>query len=262
MRALKPIGIVTALLLQLLPTFADDVITNFMSPIASYQYPEDFSSAALTNGGIMSPIVSYQYLEWPDGILNLQSSPTVSYYYQFLDAPLLNIISTNRVPTTAETTPAHLLPPPSQLEIFSNGAFTTNATLDPKSMTTVLTHGWIPTFLGINFPDSGPEGWPTEMAIQLRANGVSGNIVAWNWEYAAKSLVTKPDIAGVQTSGNGFALGQALLNALGPYYSQKIHFIGHSFGTIVNAYAANYLQGKILPALNPNRRHRGQQRIC
>src|ERR1035437_5628382 len=128
MRALKPIGIATVLLLQMLPAFAD-VITNIMSPIASYQYPDNFSSAvltnggilspiasyqypnnfssesltnggvfssfvsyqylenfstaALTNGGIMSPIVSYQYYEWPgSGILNLQSSPTVSYFWQ------------------------------------------------------------------------------------------------------------------------------------------------------------------------------------
>ena len=40
---------------------ADDMITNVMSPIVSYQYPNDFSSQALINGGISSPIVSYQY---------------------------------------------------------------------------------------------------------------------------------------------------------------------------------------------------------
>jgi len=35
----------------------------------------------------------------------------------------------------------------------------------------------------------------------------------------------------------------ASLTALGPNYSKQIHFIGHSFGTLVNAYAANFLQG-------------------
>ena len=86
-------------------TFAQDTITNVMSPIASYQYPDnfssesltnggvispfvsyqylqDFSTAALTNGGIMSPIISYQYYEWPgNGILQLAGSLPVSYFY-------------------------------------------------------------------------------------------------------------------------------------------------------------------------------------
>ena len=70
------------------PLHADDVITNVMSPIVSYQYPDDFSSQALTNGGISSPIVSYQYFEWPGGdVLHLQSSPWVSYYYPGIDGP-------------------------------------------------------------------------------------------------------------------------------------------------------------------------------
>lgn len=133
MRSSRQLAIVAIFFLQLLPVFADDVITNFLSPIASYQYPEDYSggaltnggiqspivsfqylqdfdsealtsggvispiasyeylekfnSAALTNGGIMSPIASYQYYEWPgNGILNLQYSPTVSYYYQFANS--------------------------------------------------------------------------------------------------------------------------------------------------------------------------------
>jgi hypothetical protein len=70
------------------PLLADDVITNVMSPIMSYQYPDDFSSQALTNGGIISPIVSYQYFEWPgDNVLHLWSSPRVSYFYPGNDGP-------------------------------------------------------------------------------------------------------------------------------------------------------------------------------
>ena len=41
----------------------------------------------------------------------------------------------------------------------------------------------------------------------------------------------------------GDSLGKALLDQLGPNYSQPIHFIGHSFGTLVNARAADYLHG-------------------
>jgi hypothetical protein len=250
MRALTPIGIVAALLLQMLPAFADDVITNIMSPIASYQYPDNFSSEVLSNGGIMSPLVSYQYYEWPgSGILNLQSSPTVSYYYQFLDAPVLNVIQTNRIPTIAETTPAYLSSTPTspQLMSFHGGIFTANlVSVDPNQPTIVLTHGWIP----INpltgnpvFANGGPEGWPTDMALQLRVNGVTGNIVAWNWTNAATSTVLHPNQAGGLTPQQGTNLGVALLNTLGPNYSKPIHFIGHSFGALVNAYAANYLQG-------------------
>jgi hypothetical protein len=255
-------------------TFAQDTITNIMSPIASYQYPDDFSSEsltnggvispfvsyqylqnvsteALTNGGIMSPILSYQYYEWPgNGILNLQSSPVVSYYYQFLDAPVLNIVSTSRTPTTAETTPAYLLspPPPSQLMAYLGGIFTANlASIDPNQMTIVLTHGWIP----LNpltgdplFRSNGVDDWPINMASLLRANGItSANILAWDWKNAASSSLSDPKQAGGQTPQEGIALGQALLSALGSSYSGKVHFIGHSFGTLVNAYAANFLHG-------------------
>jgi hypothetical protein len=48
--------------------------------------------------------------------------------------------------------------------------------------------------------------------------------------------------AGSKTPQEGQALGESLLASLGPNYSQPIHFIGHSFGTLVNAGAANYLQ--------------------
>ncbi|HEY1718341.1 MAG TPA: hypothetical protein VGH42_08635, partial [Verrucomicrobiae bacterium] len=236
---------------QYLQDFDSEALTNggIISPIVSYQYPEDFSSAALTNGGIMSPIASYQYYEWPgDGILNLQSSPTVSYYYQFLDAPVLNIVSTTRTPTTAESTPAYLIspPPPSQLMAYHGGIFTANlASVDPNQMTIVLTHGWIPTLplIGPVFTPNGIDDWPTTMAAELHTQNPTANIVAWNWENAATSSLSDPKQAGGQAPYQGILLGQALLSTLGSGYSGQIHFIGHSFGTLVNAYAANYLQG-------------------
>jgi hypothetical protein len=251
MRAFKPIVIVGALLLQMLPTFAD-VITNIMSPIASYQYPDTFSGEVLTNGGVMSSIVSYQYYEWPGSdILNLQYSPAVSYYYQLLDAPVLNIISTTRTPTTAESTPAYLIspPPPSPLMAYHGGIFTANlASVDPNQTTIVLAHGWIPLNpLTLNltaiFTPNGIDDWPTTMAAELHAQNPAANIVAWNWKDAATSPLADPQQAGGQTPQQGMQLGQALLSVLGPNYSERIHFIGHSFGTLVNAYAANFLQG-------------------
>ena len=237
MRSSRHLAIVVAFFLPLLSALAADVITNVMSPIVSYQYLEDFGSAALTNGGIISPIVSYQYCEWPgDGILNLQSSPVVSYYYQFLDAPLLNIFPTSWTPTTAESTPAFLLTPPaqSQLETFVGGAFITNSPfpLNTNRMTIVLTHGW----------NSNPDEWATNMATLILNNITPApNAVAWDWRWTAKA--TLPGTAAAQTPNQGIALAQSLANALGLNYSQRIHFVGHSLGTLVNAYAANFLQG-------------------
>ena len=91
MRTLKLAGMVAALLWVWLPAFADDVITNLMSPVVSYQYPENFITT-LTNRSILSPIASYQYYEWPgNGVLNLQVSPVASYYYTVLpfDVPAM-----------------------------------------------------------------------------------------------------------------------------------------------------------------------------
>lgn len=229
---------VTALLLQSLPALADDVITNVMSPIVGFQYPDNFSSQALTNGGILSPIVSYQYFEWPgDDVLQLRSSPWVSYYYQFLDAPQLTIVPTFRVPTTAESTPAILLPPPtdSQLKTFQNGVFTDSAPpLNSARMTIVLTHGW----------RSRPTEWAQNMAALILANVTPApNIVAWDWEDMADSWFCNPGKVAERTPEEGRALGQALLTRLGAGYSQPIHFIGHSMGTLVNSHAGNWLHG-------------------
>ena len=95
------------LLLLTCVAVAADLITDVMSPIVSYQYPEnitsmdlaqgaiqspfvsfqyleDFDSASGMNGEILSRFVSYQYYEWPgDDILKLVSSPPVSYLYEF-----------------------------------------------------------------------------------------------------------------------------------------------------------------------------------
>jgi hypothetical protein len=354
MRYFRQLALIAALLLQLPRAFADDVITNFMSPIVSYQYPdnfssevltnggiqspfvsyqylEDFSSAALANGGIMSPIVSYQYYEWPgNGILNLQSSPVVSYYYQFmtsLDAVVLHgqVTDTSGAPIPSAAIAVYIgaiettlinadpngfyqipslgssgvysllaaasgyqgqmrgltlnantaeqdfqltpLPPTpamqqvncqptlnytsgplgSTLKIFDGNNFTTitaNNAPQPNLMTIVLTHGWINPLLP---GPSGIDDWPTTMAEQLRANGITAgiaNIVGWDWRAAA----TAPAPPQINTPGQGAALGTNLLAALGAYYSQPIHFLGHSLGTMVNAAAINFLHADQVPS--------------
>jgi len=221
-------------------------ITNVMSPVVSYQFYDALGDN--TNATVISQIASYQYFDSPPaGSVNYLNSPSVSYDYPPLDTPLLTIIPTNRVPTTMEISSLVFLP--SQLEVFQNGSFSTFvAAVDTNAMTIVLTHGWIPLKfwefdLAPVFTRNGIEDWPTTMAVGLQAQGVTANIMAWNWESAATSPLNKPGQAGSQTPGQGVLLGKALLNVLGPNYSKPIHFVGHSFGTLVNSYAATYLQG-------------------
>ena len=298
------------------PLLADDVITNVMSPIVSYQYPDDFNSQALTNGGIMSPIASYVYCEWPGNEnVPLQTSPTVSYFYQggatgssvafqgrvvdplgqavgqavvearVMDLPAASVItgsdgryvlpvlpagtyalgatkanwlSDRRVvalsaatmqqtfqlrpllsppsPTAANHPPAFIPPPDgaqgSTLQVFDGTAFVANLSLmDRSKMTVVLTHGW----------DSNPGAWPLSLAQALRgAGGISAsvaNIVAWDWRTVAGTALP-PEEA---TPAQGIALGEMLQQTLESGYRQKVHFIGHSLGTLVNGYAVDYL---------------------
>ena len=135
------------------------------------------------------------------------------------------------IPTTAESTPA-ILPAPSQLKVYNNGSFVTVTSLDPTKPTVVLTHG----------ADASPGGWPITMAnlIHQQTASIAPNIVAWDWNGAA---ITFCDFAATarRTQDQGKAFGQELSAKLGNGYNQSIHFIGHSFGTLVNAAAANYL---------------------
>lgn len=92
MRSFRHLALVAALLMQSLPTLADDVITNLVSPVVSFQFPQNFGSEALANGGILSPIVSYQYFEWPgDNVLGLWASSRVSYFYSGNDGPQITL---------------------------------------------------------------------------------------------------------------------------------------------------------------------------
>ena len=162
-------------------------------------------------------------------------------------------------PATVQTTrqpSATFTPPPggqmgSTLKIFNGTGFVAvdaNNKPNPSLMTIILTHGWVPTVGGVPvFSNPGVESWPSDMALQLRAKYVpanTANILAWDWLDAAEGLA--PPEGG--TPEQGEALGKALLAVLGGNYSQNVHFLGHSLGTIVNAFAANYLHGdKIAP---------------
>jgi len=138
------------------------------------------------------------------------------------------IVQTNRTPTSAELGNQTN----GILEVFTNGAFVSGVALDPSKKTVVLTHGW----------NDNPTTWPWLMAetLQLELGSSTLNIVAWDWRTNAQSVL--PWTAAAKTPEEGQSLGASLSAALGANYSQPIHFIGHSFGTLVNAGAADYLQ--------------------
>jgi hypothetical protein len=233
MRSSRQLGILAALLLQSLPTFADEVITNVMSPVVSYQY---FNTLGESGTAIVSPIVSYQYFDWPgDGVLQLSSSPRVSYlFYSYLGpAPALpTAFSTTSLPPTSMVARPRV-PSGTQFLVYANGAFATGVPLDANKMTIVLTHGW----------NSSSDAWPKDMANILTSQGfgATANIVAWDWRVNANTL--NPSIAATRTASEGETLGGELLYLLGANYNKPIHFMGHSFGTMVNCRAADFIHG-------------------
>lgn len=153
----------------------------------------------------------------------------------------MTLLPTLRVPTEHDTKPISSFEcnPPNVANLlkYANGGFTTPliAPFDPGRMTIVLTHGW----------NSNPDEWAKDMATKIsgRFSGPTPNIVAWNWLCAA-ATGCKLNQAAEQTGNQGRALGEALsffLAPMGQSYHERIHFIGHSLGTLVNSSAANYL---------------------
>lgn len=130
---------------------------------------------------------------------------------------------------TRPAEPANLptVPGP-QLKAFVNGVFVVGGPFDLAKPTVILTHGW----------NSDPTVWATTMAANMGAGGANANILAWDWWQEAKQALSKATTA---TPREGTKLGQTLATTFTPSYSQGVHFIGHSLGTLVNATAANYL---------------------
>ena len=128
------------------------------------------------------------------------------------------------------------------LQVFSGTQFVdVTGPLDPNRMTVVLSHGW----------HSGTGDWVTTLAHQISTHQSLGaqapQIVAWDWHTQANRPLTGAiDVAREQ----GENLGKALRQRLGAGYSQRLHFIGHSFGTIVNCFACDYVHGSFVRASN------------
>ncbi len=115
--------------------------------------------------------------------------------------------------------------------------------LNPARMTVVISHGWVPKLDASSMATA--LNWATLLASEIhqRHPGLSQppNIVVWDWRQKAHTDLPEVDRAAEQ----GEVLGAAMQDALGAGYSQHVHFIGHSLGTIVNRYACDYLHGSL-----------------
>lgn len=130
-----------------------------------------------------------------------------------------------------------------QLEVLNPGG-----QLNPTKPTVVLSHGW----------RDSPLGWVASVAQDLLSQHPDLNVVAWNWSIDAGTSFLPS--AQSRAPAQGFTLGQALADTLGPNYDQTIHFMGHSLGTIVNRhavdrveqfYAPQHVQVTILDSFEP-----------
>lgn len=125
-----------------------------------------------------------------------------------------------------------------------------NAGFDATKPTIVLTHGWqlCPSVLDYRCPASYTGKTPLASLLKsiqeapaLRnADGtMKANVLTFDWPDA---YTNDPTLAKSFIDSAGIALANELKVKLGAVYTQQIHFIGHSYGTLVNAYAASALE--------------------
>lgn len=132
-----------------------------------------------------------------------------------------------------------------ELKLWQGGAWVSGQTPDPSKTTLILTHGW----------NSDPEQWASGMAARIEArlgNGV--NITAWDWQDAADTGIQLSK-ATARVPSVGEALGRRLAAVFPGGSRPRLHFIGHSLGTLVNAKAADYLHETASPPFDWQQTH-------
>lgn len=128
----------------------------------------------------------------------------------------------------------------------------------PDKPTIVLTHGWQPqelipsgseifdglvhSFIPYKDPTIDDMAFGSELRKRLASElGTSVNILVYNWPEAFAALPGANYLSHGGVAAVGSKLGNELLPLLGGSYDQPIQFIGHSYGTAVNAYAIDTL---------------------
>ncbi len=168
-----------------------------------------------------------------------------------LQIALTPLVVAPTVVATDETIPATAVrkapsgPVSDHLRVFDGSLFVSDtSSIDPNRMTVVISHGW-------NTDLADKDVWAKSLALQIINNhglAAQPNIIGWDWGEEAKGLTPTVD----QACEQGIAFGKALHQILGIDYGQHVHFIGHSLGTVVNAYACDYVHGSFnRSSLNP-----------
>ncbi|MGH8566466.1 MAG: hypothetical protein ACREXX_11170 [Gammaproteobacteria bacterium] len=111
--------------------------------------------------------------------------------------------------------------------------------LTPDRPTIVLTHGLEAHAASLWTGFSATPGAQGAGHILNNLLGQQVNIVQFLWEEGLQGFSPSAYSAAFPyTKDAGAALADLLIERLGPGYDQPIHFIGHSLGAVVNAYAA------------------------
>lgn len=141
---------------------------------------------------------------------------------------------------------------------------------NPDAPTIVLTHGWQPNgtyeeTLGTGdtfFGTDGQKGVQEAIATRLRGEFLqqntgsvtTTNVLVYEWAGAYTGDIVDLAIPGgkrpiaearLNSEWAGQALGASLKTIIGDSYEADVHFIGHSFGTVVNAIASQVVPGSV-----------------
>jgi hypothetical protein len=203
-------------------------VTGIDGTITTANLPAGNFNLVVKKSGYTSLFQSVQGNTGGPLLLNLTMHPTPG---------LPSLITVDRTPADTAIRPENPAPIPgtrhSNLRVFNGSAFSDskNEPISPSRMTVVITHGlW-----------SHLDDWAVDMASKISANHILGqdaiNIVGWDWRDKAGNPLALLDKAAVE----GENLGISLYQELGADYTNRIHFIGHSAGTIVNSFACDYL---------------------
>ena len=129
---------------------------------------------------------------------------------------------------------------------------------DPNLPTIVISHGWQPkgdysgtaelqadltaAMQGRSRGEQPSVSWINTTAAAMRdrlaAEGRAANFVTFTW---ADAFTLSPFAASRSTAGAGASLAAALETRIGPGYAQHLQLVGHSFGSILSAYAVQWL---------------------
>jgi probable HAF family extracellular repeat protein len=156
--------------------------------------------------------------------------------HAFLLTPSIASVTTTTMSASAPLITTNK-PTINNLDIFNPSAGLFQSTQNGGEINTSL-----PTVvltLGFGETVQGQNAWPIAMAKDLPGAGTAYNVVAWDW--SADADTNNLPLSDSRTASQGAALGETLLTLFGTNYTQSLHFMGHSLGTLVNSEAITVL---------------------